>query len=217
MVGGLYEWSCSPLDGGNESYTLPDLGEWDSVIVFSQIGTALQLASLNNVDIYPVPPTLNCSGTVSAVKYCYGSSETIGINSLVFTLLILEKNGLRFRVTDVIQVQHRSNTNCIAKSRYTLEGLIDGSDPQYCCSSMNLEQFHIPQPNFAFAVVPAHSIIAYNPTSFPDYKVEKYSFPKSVLHTLIAVGDTFTLTNTSRRTNESLLVIQFVISKPTFR
>ncbi len=80
----MYEWSCSPLDASNNRYTLPDLRYGDDENVASIRGGLL----LSGLDIYPVPSTLNCSGTVLAVEFCYTglrSNVTYGTNYPVFT------------------------------------------------------------------------------------------------------------------------------------
>ncbi len=99
----LYQWSCSALNTSTNRNTLPDLRYGDDENVASIRGGLLP----SDLDIYPVPSTLNCSGTVSAVEYCYAglrSDVTYGTNHPVFTLLTLEQNGLTFRITGMISV-----------------------------------------------------------------------------------------------------------------
>ncbi len=208
----LYEWSCSPLDASNGHYTLPDLGNLDDADV-ANISQDVEVFD-DGVDIYPVPSTLNCSGTVSAVEYCYAGLRedlTYETNHPVFTLLILEQTGLTFTITDMVDVYSMPTTQKCTDSLP-----VDNSSYRICCDSFVLDQFPLPAPDFAFGIAPASlavSQIGYPVESFPEFRVELYSLSTSDLDTP-AVGDTFTLNdNTSRITNQTLRLLQFVISK----
>lgn len=84
-----YIWSCSPLDVELNRYYLPSLPPASSINTLT-----VGLSDLDVIHIFPLPPNLNCSGTVSEIKYCYDTNETDGFD--VFTLLILNQNGLTF-------------------------------------------------------------------------------------------------------------------------
>ena len=210
----MYEWSCSPLDAGNNSYTLPDLGDLDSADV-AQNG---QTTRVDNSVLFQVPSTLNCSGTVMAVEHCYtGSANRIrySISLPVFTLLTLkQKDSLIFQITDIITV-HSTPLLEICSDQLRAFFLFN----RYCCDRFILDplhQFQLPSPKFAFAIVSASSVnqIRYNEISFPEWRVEQFSFSMPALATA-AVGDTFTLSDANRRTDATFRLLKFIISKRT--
>ena len=173
------------------------------------------------VDVFPLPSTLNCSGTVSAVEYCYGSLIFLSISYniryrtryLAFTLLILEQDGLNFTITDLIDI-HSTPTELICTDRTFSSTLVY----RYCCDRFvldNMNQFHLPASKFAFGIVRGSSSLIFHlryPTSFSSFQVEQYSFSMTALGTP-AVGRTFTLTDADRRTDMTLRFLEFVISK----
>ncbi len=206
--------SCSPLDANNNHYTLPDLRYGDDENVASN-WSILCPADADSVDIYPVPSTLNCSGTVSAVEHCYTGLRgnfAYGINYPVFTLLTLEQNGLTFRITDRIIVRSTPISQRCTNSYAQFPNIV-----QYCCDSFPLhviDQFRLPSSSFAFAIVPVSSTIRqlrYRYRIHPQYHVVMYSLPASVFRTL-AVGNTFTLT-TGVGTIAGMRLLRFVLSK----
>ena len=211
----LYEWNCSSLNVTNNRFTFPDLRYGDDENV-ANISPGLVLSSAIDVDIFPVPSTLNCSGTVSAIEFCYSINfliDRLGKETRALTLMILEQNGLNFRITDLIDVRSNSTaqkcTNLMFRS--------------YCCDTIILREerrFHLPVSNFAFGTIPERSSIfsaqsshlRYRVESFPEFRVERYSLPRLDLGTP-AMGDTFTLTDVDRRTDLALALLQFVMSK----
>lgn len=208
----LYEWSCSPLDVNSNHYTLPDLGYGDDENVAS-IGD--HLAGSDDVDIYPVPSTLNCSGTVTALQFCYAGlvpvSDTgahqYGVDHVVFTLLILEQTNLAFRILNLIEVRHIPTVlNCTDISNY-----------RYCCDIFHLDTadyFSLLEQNFAFGMVrtPSTTLVEYDIDAFPSLRVmERYRFHVAILG-VVQVGNIFILDN-STRIDESLALFEFIISK----
>ena len=141
-----YQWQCSALDVANNLYYLPNIpeGKYTGVTL-----TAYTLSQPGVTYIYPVPSTqVNCSGTVSAVEYCYrGSDGQLGNELLAFTLLTLEQNGLNFRVTGRIDI--RTTPHSCTRS-------------PYCCDTTSLNMaghFILPAPNFAFGIAIPHSSV----------------------------------------------------------
>ena len=174
-----------------------------------------KLAFSTGVDIFSIPSTLNCTGTVSAINHCYvGTRNDVayGTDYLVFTLLILKQTGLNFTLTDIIDVRSTPmDQKCMDAT--LLRGTL-----RFCCDSMPLgalDQFTLPSQNFAFGTVPVLSPVVqlkYYTKFFPEFQVEKHTFPTSELGVL-AIGETFTLNNTNRKTDAALRLLQFVISK----
>ncbi len=211
----MYEWSCSPLDASNNRYTLPDLGYEDDENVAS-IGENLAGADEGTVEIYPVPSTLNCGGTVSVVEFCYARRVALvnnmiayGTDYQIFTLLTLERNGLSVEITNMIDVHSTPTTEKCTDRRFNFVFV------RYCCDSMVLDmadQFSLPGSNIAFGIIP-NNLLRYRSDRFPELRVEQYSFPTSDQSSTPAVGDTFTLTDDNRRTDVGVALFQFVISK----
>ena len=164
----------------------------------------LLLPSLSNVVyIYPVPSTLNCSGTVSAVQYCYSvSSGALGTEREVFTLLTLQQNGLNFVVSSVITVRSTPTGQICTRGFLGI---------QYCCDIMALnpmDQFDLPAVNFAFGIIPEDSLLTFNTASFPQFVAEHYRQQE----TTVAVGDTITFSGNTL-TDRAFRLVQFFISK----
>ena len=204
-----YQWSCSPLDTANNRYILPDLGIRDE----DDVGDNRFNLFPSNTDvvyIFPLPSTLNCSGTVSAMQYCYGTSvNNLGTEQLIFTLLTLEQNDLIFIINNTVVVRSTPSRDICTRREVVINF-------EYCCDTLSLEiadLFFLPVSNFAFGVIPV-SILAYNPTfSVNDpFLVEHYRFPTSVIGTP-AVGNMFTLDGANLVTDRSLRLLQFFISK----
>ena len=210
MSGQLYEWSCSPRDANTDSFTLPNLGYQDDENV---AGLNEFNSPSSDLDVYLIPSTLNCSGTVTAVEFCYfGSDEGIvfGTNYSVFDLYILEQESLAFTVTDLMNVHSTpSNETC------TDQAFDEGFSIRYCCDKVPLslpDQFRLPGTNSAFGAMRTagtFSTLSYTPDNFPEFEVESYLVSS---RTTLAVGDTLSVTDTIRRTN-GLRFLQFTICK----
>ena len=174
------------------------------------------------VDVFPLPTTLNCSGTVSAIEYCYnGNVDSLiyGMRYLViFTLITLEQENLTFTITDVIPV-HAMPTPSLCSDRN-----FSSTTVRYCCDSLQLNtthQFNLPALNFAFGMIRSTSRrihqLRYRSSSdrglfIPEFLVEQYSFNRTQLDfDAPRVGDTFTLDDSSRTTDRGLRVFQFLI------
>ena len=195
----LYEWSCSTLDQNNNQYFLPGLAEGgdnpDAFIARNRINF---LWSEVQMYIYPLPASLNCSGEVSGVEYCYFNTERER-DPLVFTLLTLEQNGRNFIITDMIDIWSTPD-----------QEMCTG---QFCCDSTILnpeDKFRIPAPNFSFAIVPADgdaSLLGYNGISYPQYLVRHYT--RSVVR---SASGQFNV-GSAEQSDEALRVFRFIISK----
>jgi hypothetical protein len=195
----FYQWSCSSLD--SNSYSLPDLDLANA--------SSISLTPLNEVTIFPLPPTLNCSGTVSAVSYCYFREAESNFNEeLIFTLLTLEQKGQNnFVVTNEINI-HSTTTADICT---TFLG-------RTCCDTSQLNaanQFNLPTSNFAFGIISRSewSVSLGNlqtfGTSLSQYAVEHYSL--SSVNVNVAMGSTITVGDL--RTDTRLRRLKFFISK----
>lgn len=152
--------------------------------------------------IYSVPSSVNCSGMVSALGYCYRIA-TLGSEQLILTLLTLEQKGLNFVITNAIRVLN-TPTDQICSEAFDL---------QYCCDSYALQEvdrFRLPASNFTFAIVPSSSatLLRFNDAVYPQYQVEHYQQNTAGLETgdsiLVSVGST---------SNTALLLFQFMISE----
>ena len=207
----LYEWNCSPQDFHNNHYTLPDLRYQDDPSVENGL-----TKSDSNVNIFPLPSMLNCSGTVSAVKYNYAGymgDITLGTDYHLFTLLTLKQNGTSFVITNAIDVH---TTPSLLKCTDRHVGLLVGTF-RFCSDTLYLDSndhFSLPASNFAFGIVPKSSInqFRYNSKVFPEYRVEQYIFPVSHLG-IPAIGNTFKVNDSSKSLDKALRAFQFMISK----
>ena len=173
-------------------YTLPDL----SMTAFGFISPL----RTDDILIYPLPPTLNCRGTVTKVLYKYGiSNSLLGTDHLIFTILTLKQNGLSLTVTDVIPI-HSTPTNqkCIRAPKFS-----------FCLDIMPFgpeNQFHLPASNFAFGIIPTDiSLLAYRP--IVPIRVGHHRLNSSGLNS----QDTISVDNTTL--DLTLRFLKFIISK----
>lgn len=159
----------------------------------------------NNLYIYPLPLALSCNGTVSAMRYCYNDNE-LGADRLIFTLLILEQNGLNFTVRDVSSV-HSTPTSQICTRFFS----------QYCCDVFTLnavDHFSLPAADFAFGIATSDSVdlLGFDDDDRPQYRVEQYILETVNLDSLTE-GSTVSVDSGSRTTTDALRLFQFFISK----
>ena len=152
--------------------------------------------------IYSVPSTqVNCSGTVSAVEYCYrGSTGQLGTELLAFTLLTLEQNGLDFTITDRIEVRTTPRSQICTGDR-----LLFPSN-QYCCDTTSLnmaDHFILSASNFAFGItIPTSSVSLLGYQSL--FQVAHYQA------VIPSVGSTFSVSN---QVTQGLRLLRFQLSE----
>jgi len=187
------------------------LGIGDDEAVASMRLTLLTADDLNPVGhliVYPVPPTLNCSGVVSTMDYCY-AVLSIQLNSerLIFTFLILEQDDLSFNVIKRVEVHSTPSEGICTRNDIGLLRV------QYCCDKISLNSFSLPTPNFAFGVITTvNNPLVYNAANYPTLTVEQYRTTQDSV-TIPDVGGTFTLSESNRVTDRALGLIQFSIGK----
>ena len=130
-------WECSPLVNGR--YYFPNI----NVAPTSDLADS----GLHQSYVYSIPTNLSCTGTVTAVEFCYGihnsdiypNSKVPAEGFMVFTLSTWSPNGSSFTVEDSIQVYSNPiNITC------------DGGGNRVCCDTVALEsadQFQLPADN----------------------------------------------------------------------
>ena len=205
MCAQQYQWSCSPLDNG--SYYLPDLPIVDDKELRSNDATQ---SAAGVVYIFPVP-MVNCSGTVSAIRHCYVTTIGLtGMKELVFTLVTLEKAGLRLTINKAISVQSTPSEEICSR-------VGTSATLQICCDTFSLtemDQFSLlPSQNFAFGIVGTNStvdLLAHREANFPELLVEHYR-PPVVDFPAPVPGNTYTLADENTETDRALRILQFVI------
>ena len=162
--------------------------------------------SHDDVYIFPVPSTLNCSGTVSAVQYCYRGS-TLGTEQSIFRLLIMQRSGSTFSITNTVMVRS-TPTNPICTSKLVFFGTVN-----YCCDTLTLDmgdQFSLPASNFAFGTISINGLFAYLPTVTP-LDMDHYRFDQSAVST--TVGSTISVGTGNLRSDRTVRLLQFYLSK----
>ncbi len=213
----LYEWSCSPLDASTNRFALPNLGDLTDENIASIAENLDGLEFRNAAIVYPVPSTLNCSGTVSAVEYCYRgpvNDIVLGREYSVFTLLMLEQNGLNFTVDDIFDIRS------IPTLEVCTERDLRGTIFQICCDSFPLdmtESFNLPTAsNFAFGLIESSfpaQLLRYNVNAFPEFLVDRFRSGSAVFGRPLRVGNSFTLFEGNLGAFRALRVLQLVIGK----
>lgn len=116
--------------------------------------------------IYPLPLSLNCSGTVSSIGYCYFDDRDLTTSTLIFTLFTLEQDGMDFNISKRIEMFSTPDAQkCTA-----------ASDGQYCCDTYVLskrDRFHLPTLNFAFGILTDFVVLLLGFSN--EYIVQQYN------------------------------------------
>lgn len=101
--------------------------------------------SAHQTDIYPIPVNSACTGTVTAIEFCYRIHQSRKSEYLqVLTLSTLNQTGTSFQVKKSIAVYVNVSTSTC-----------DGTGFVYCCSTASLnitDYFSLPTNNFAIGV-----------------------------------------------------------------
>ncbi len=137
-----YEWRCSPLDTVNNKYYLPDFGGTATVLGYTWAPSLQEVTYIYDVE----EKTLNCSGTVTAVEFCYVRTSSSENHRNVFDLLILvRQDSNSIRVAKSVPISfHPSTDQC------------GSPDSSKCCDTITLtesDQFDITPSNFLIGMV----------------------------------------------------------------
>lgn len=180
-----YQWNCSSLDAANNHYYLPNRNA--SV----PAGGESPFDEHNFVYIFPVPlRPLNCSGTVSAIWYCYRSYRIDNVQKKIFELLILEQqNHTSFRINETVDI-HSSPTGRICRRSRSIFQRIWYS----CCDTTLLN--HIPVENFAFGIADARPLQEYLGS---EVLVDHYRLHHDTSEAIISSGNVNILPTTRLR------------------
>ena len=192
----------------NRSYKLPNLLLNDEAVAEIRNSPFDSLTSLN-ILIFPLPPDVNCSGTVSSLRFCYRTRDADSFDQehLVFTLWIMKRSGLNLNITNSIAVHSTPREDICT------EELLKR---QYCCDTILLnttDKFSLPSENFSFGITSPFnnpvSLLKYSPFDLTSLRVNHYRFRNIPTP---SVGSVYTLDNgDSDRT--PLRLFQFIIGK----
>lgn len=158
--------------------------------------------------VYPVPSSLNCTGTAIAVEFCYNANATTSNRRPIFDLLPLKQKGTNFTVT---------GTRLTIESQPTDQICIDQQDDVRCCDRMNLNQDHelqLPGDNFAFSILtpmkPRYDLLAFF-ASLQEYQVDVFApGVNDVVTENLQIRDSFDLPNS--KDTATLKIIRFIIT-----
>lgn len=209
----LYQWSCSAVESSSNLHSLPDLPVTDSRNLVSE-PTRFGAPRATELSFYPVPPTLNCTGTVLAVDFCYSeyNRDHFDTEEHVFTLLTLNKNGFSFTVSDVIPVHSKPSSGICTNYRFSSSNV-----RRYCCDRFMLDSqdwFSLPAPNFAFGITTfprtSRNLLAYHVGDFSSLRVREFRY--NIDEDPIA-GATINLTEQQRFSDRALMMFNFVLGK----
>ena len=173
-------FQCQPTtDQSGRVFTpnIPDLYFNHANAAAFRIGAKANLTTVTRLSrtifIYTTPPESACSGTVTAIQYCYHAKININTTPKLSFLrfLSLSRDGFDFTVSE--ERTGKANGAC---SDYP------GSDGQrVCCGKINLatnnRQFRIPS-NYTFGVILLSNDI--QPLAFSGTADMKYQFPHFV-------------------------------------
>ena len=151
------------------------------------------------VHVFPVPSTLNCSGMVSEVGYCYRPSRITA--NTVLTLLILDQSGSTFNITKAIAIRRDTSSEICEFSNICCDAIVLDSD----------DLFSLPASNFAFGII-TESLLA--PRSSSDlFQVEHYRFPSHLVMGTPSQLMGTVLSGGTRDTDRALRLLEFAIGK----
>ena len=201
-----FEWSCSPLDTATNQYLAPDLGITNSEDV-AAIRERLVESDTTVTYIFPIPPTLNCSGRVSAVQYCYIDAN-LGTTRSIFTLLSLEQDNFKFTLTNFTFVL---STPSVEKCTQVQIGSFTFA--QYCCDTLLLDGPILPNQNFAFGITSFRHLLTYTNAANEPFLVEHFRFITGRLP--LSIGSSVILNENDRHSDRAVRLLQFVISMYT--
>ena len=177
------EFRCSALDPATDSYHFPNLPLNDQTIAGDDFRNRRIDSSSGVTYIYPVSSTqVNCSGTVTALSYCYTARGQTRTEQLAFTFSTLEQTSSNnFRVTDRIEVYTTPRNEICTTS----------NGRQFCCDMMPLDMtdyFILPAAsNFVFGItIPQTSPSLINVLGLRMPLVPHYQ--ANQLETMITVG-----------------------------
>lgn len=151
-----------------------------------------------------------CSGTVSAIEYCYQTaSRQLGRNRASYNLLALTQEGLHFTVNASFEIRATSsNSTCSAVS----------SNKLFCCDVLNVTTL---SDDSAFRVLPSSGLVVgvtvrtYRPLVFTDsateFQTDQFEAVLSTGNSLPSVGSNFTLGESDVMHNSSILLMRFLI------
>ena len=212
----MFQFSCS-LDAAVDGFALPALDITHQEIAEPANTNIFVPSNPDVVYVFPVP-SVNCEGTVSAVRHCYGTDsevDQIGVTQFAFQLLILEQNDLNFNITDIIFVDSiPRNEICTRRPSGVL----------ICCDTFSLsevDQFSLPPANFAFGIVRTSAstvdLLTYNAQSArsTEFLVEHFR-PAVADFPPLHVGSIYTSEGSPRSDGVPLRLLQFLIGKGTF-
>ena len=171
---------------------------------------SLTVTADRRVYIYAIPPESaqrDCSGTVTAVEYCYRETRPeLQQTKDVFYILSLTPS---INQTDN-RTQFTVNRRIIINSTASDDKCAVFEDRPWlyvCCENKSLVKYQIPSSNFTFAIVARKDfrlLISTNTTT--EYTYLKSFNDESVLDTEIQEGNSISL---NQQTNMSLLLLRF--------
>ncbi len=146
------------MDTVNNKYYFPDLGGAATVMGYTWEQTAPGVTYVYEAD----ESILNCSGTVTAVEFCFVNSSADDRNLFDLLLLIrLDSNSIQ--VTKSIPISfHPPSVQC---------------DSSKCCDVMTLteqDQFNLPTSNFLIGMVIISSLVAPFHNVYPRFETTSY-------------------------------------------
>ena len=159
--------------------------------------------------IYTIPPEsaqCNCSGTVTAVEFCYRiramDKVMSGETKEVFYFLSLTQdssNQRRFIVNRRISINSTASNSICAEV---------GRRDRVCCENKRLE-YQVPSSTFTFGIVARKDFRLLISTNTTEYIEQRY-FSESAINTATQEGRSFR-TSDLKPTNMTLLLLRFHI------
>ena len=157
-----------------------------------------------NTFVYTLPPESalrNCTGTVTAIEYCYLASQLDTSSMEIFELHILTRDGSLFQIERSISIWSTPTSSiCHPASLFDM----------VCCDTTTLNgggTFHLPPSNFSFGVTAEFTQLLIFTDSAVEYNVQHFEVQLPLFSSIFAVSVRDSLSF------ESLLLMRFHAGK----
>jgi hypothetical protein len=190
-------------DGDGNFYIFPYLPPSDHMHdSVAERGGTFRRSDQDVTYIFPVPP-INCDRQVVGLRYCYANFDEeidryTNQKQRIFTLLVLEERGGRtFEIINTFPVCSMP-TSSSCERRLFLDLHV-----QYCCDTVLVKAFQLPEGTFAFGMKEAMPLLRYHENE--EFLVEHYRVKRQ------PTNNTFYMLR-DKKVDETLRIFQFILT-----
>ena len=204
-------FQCQSSESSGQQVFTPRIPDhyFNQTTAASMLGKSLTLTVNRRAYIYTIPPESaqrDCSGTVTAVEYCYKAARgQLQQTKDVFYILSLTPSvNQRNNKTQFTVVNRRITITSTASSNICAVNQ-DRQSEFVCCENKSLE-YEIPSSNFTFGIVARNNFRLLISTNTTTEYIDQTTFAKNTLTANTQEGNRF---ESDRLTNMPLLLLRF--------